>query len=294
MVEDISASDRCVIPTSILRRIPGCAGGEAPLRVQILHGGRNVNRNLRIDTRAGRFVLRRRICEGPRPGADSLREMACHRAAAAVGVAPAVLDVAPDGRWILMDYIDGGTWTPMQLQTVEGLRTLGARLQRLHAITPPTGLAEFDPVSISTEQAQAILERDPAAAAHVDTLVARTQQLALDCAAFAARPVTTHGDLNVGNLVGSVPMLVDWEYAQLADPVWDLACLSIYYPGLRLRGEELLGAAGSTDANGAVRLRLHTDLFDTLNRLWEKPQGHRSVRPDSTAETLAGGLPYPR
>jgi aminoglycoside phosphotransferase (APT) family kinase protein len=142
MVEraDISASDRWVIPLSILRRIPGCAEGEAPLNVQPLHGGRSVNLNLRIDTRLGRFVLRQRIWEGPRPGADPLREVACHRAAAAAGVAPAVLDAAPDGSWILMDYVEGGMWNPARLQTPEGLRTLGASLRRLHTITPPSGL----------------------------------------------------------------------------------------------------------------------------------------------------------
>src|SRR5215467_6550806 len=277
MVEDISASDRWVIPASVLRRIPGCAGGEAPLSVQLLHGGRNVNRNLCIDTRAGRFVLRQRIREGPRPGVDPLREVACQRAAAAAGVAPAVLAAAPDGSWILMDYVEGGMWTPSRLQAPEGLRTLGACLQRLHAMTPPRGLAAFYPVSIATGQAQAILQHVPAAAAQVNALVARTRQLALDCAAFAVAPVTTHGDLNAGNLVGPVPMLVDWEYAQLADPVYDLACLSVYYPGLRLPGGKLLGMAGITDANGAVRLRLHAQLFDNLNRLWEQAEALRQA-----------------
>jgi aminoglycoside phosphotransferase (APT) family kinase protein len=245
------------------------------LRVRLLHGGRKVNRNLCIDTRAGRFVLRQRIWKGPRPGADSLREVACHRTAAAAGVAPAVLDAAPDGSWILMDYVEGGMWTPPQLQASDGLRTLGACLQRLHAITPPPGLAAFDPVSIATGQAQAILERDPAAAEQVDTLVARTRRLSVDCAAFAATPVTTHGDLVASNVIGPVPMLVDWEYAQLADPVYDLACLSIYYQGLRRRGGELLGAAGITDANATARLRLHAELFDGLNRLWEQAQALR-------------------
>lgn len=275
MVEDVPESDRWEIPGSVLRRIPGCAGGEAPLSVRLLLGGRNVNRNLRIDTRAGRFVLRQRILEGPRPGADPLRELACHCAAAAAGLAPAVFDAASDGRWILMDYIEGGPWTPVQLLAFEGLRALGARLQRLHAITPPEGLAAFDPVCIAVGQAQAILKRDPAAAAQIDTLVARTRQLAVDCAAFAAAPVTTHGDLNASNLIGPVPMLVDWEYAQLADPVYDLACLSVYYPGLRLRGGELLGAAGITDTNGPVRLGLHAELFGTLNRLWERAEALR-------------------
>jgi aminoglycoside phosphotransferase (APT) family kinase protein len=275
MVEDISASDRWVIPASVLRRIPGCAGGEAPLSVQLLHGGRNVNHNLRIDTRVGRFVLRQRIREGPRPGADPVREVACQRAAAAAGVAPAVLDAAPNGSWILMDYVDGEMWTPPRLQAAEGLRTLGACLQRLHAITPPKGLAAFDPLSIAKEQAQAILERDPAAAAQVDALVARTRQLAADCAAYDAPLVTTHGDLNASNLIGPVPILVDWEYAQLADPVYDLACLSVYYPGLRPRGGELLDMAGITDANGIMRLRLHARLFDSLNQLWEYAETSR-------------------
>src|SRR5215831_10854281 len=182
MVEDISASDRWVTPASVLRRIPGWAEGEAPLSVQPLHGGRNVNRNLRMDTRVGRFVLRQRIREGPRPGADPLCEVACHRAGAAAGVAPAVLDAAPDGSSILMDYVEGGMWTPPLLQAPEGLRTLGACLQRPHAITPSKGLAVFDPVSIATGQAEAILERDPAAAAQVNALVAHTQQLEVDCA----------------------------------------------------------------------------------------------------------------
>jgi aminoglycoside phosphotransferase (APT) family kinase protein len=272
MVEDIPESDCSVIPASVLQRIPGCADGEAPLHVQLLHGGRKANRNLRIDTRAGRFVLRQRIWEGARPGADPLRELACHRTAAAAGVAPAVLDAAPDGSWILMDYVKGEMWTATRLQTSEGLRTLGARLRRLHAIKPPPGLGAFDPVSIATGQAKAILERDPAAADQVDSLVVRTQQLAVHCAAFAATPVTTHGDLTASNVIGPVPMLVDWEYAQLADPVYDLACLSIYYPGLRRRGAELLDAAGITDANATLRLLWHVDLFDSLNRLWEKAQ----------------------
>jgi Phosphotransferase enzyme family len=174
MVEDISPSVRRLIPASVLRRIPGCARGEAPLSVQLLRGGRNVNRNLRIDTRVGRFVLRQRIWEGPRPGADPLCELACHRAAAGAGVAPAVLDAAPDGSWILMDYVEGGTWTSSRLHASEGL---GICLNRLHAISPPAEIGVFDPVSIATEQTRAILARDPAAGARVNTLLARTRRL---------------------------------------------------------------------------------------------------------------------
>ena len=74
-------------------------------------------------------------------------------------------------------------------------------------------------------------------------------------------------------------MLVDWEYAQLADPVYDLACLSTYYPGLRLREGDLLGMGGITDADGAVRLRLHAQLFDSVNKLWEQAEALRQAQP---------------
>jgi aminoglycoside phosphotransferase (APT) family kinase protein len=182
-----------------------------------------------------------------------------------------------------MDYVEGGMWTPLRLQATEGLRALGACLQRLHATTPPPRLAAFDPVSIATGQAQVILERDPAAAEQVDTLVARTRQLWVDCAAFAAAPVTTHGDLVASNVIGPVPMLVDWEYAQLADPVYDLACLSIYYPVLRRRGDELLRAAAITGANATARLQLHAELFDCLNGLWEQAQAPPRSSDDGSA-----------
>jgi aminoglycoside phosphotransferase (APT) family kinase protein len=188
-----------------------------------------------------------------------------------------VLDAAPDGSWILMDYVEGGMWTPLRLRAAEGLRTLGASLQRLHAVTPPTQIAAIDPVSIVMGHTQAILDRDPTAAAQVNALAARTRQLAADCASFAVTPVTTHGDLNASNLIGPLPMLVDWEYAQLADPVYDLACLCVYYPGLRPRDRELLSAAGVDDANGAARLRLHAQLFDSLNTLWEMAEASRQA-----------------
>jgi hypothetical protein len=38
----------------------------------------------------------------------------------------------------------------------------------------------------------------------------------------------------------------------------------------------LLGAAGINEADGAVRLRLHAELFDSLNRLWEQAEALHS------------------
>jgi hypothetical protein len=76
-------------------------------------------------------------------------------------------------------------------------------------------------------------------------------------------------------------MLVDWEYAQLADPVCDLACPSVYYPGLRLRGGELLGMAGITDAKASCGCGCNARLFDSLNQLWEYAETSRLAECDA-------------
>ena len=135
-----------------------------------------------------------------------MREVACHRAAAAAGAAPAVLDAAPDCSWILVDYVEGGIWTPPCRD--------GHRIERPEALRGRYRVQALEMGAQGAQalgQAQAIFERDPAAAAQVNALLARTRQLAVDCAAFAVTPVITHGDLNASNLIGSVPMLVDWE-----------------------------------------------------------------------------------
>jgi hypothetical protein len=57
-------------------------------------------------------------------------------------------------------------WTPPRLQAPEGLRTLGACLQRLHAITPPKGpFAEMNESGASASKPPTIISlSDPFAA----------------------------------------------------------------------------------------------------------------------------------
>lgn len=287
MGEDLSASDLEVIPAAALQTILACSG--APVAVRPLRGGRGVNRTLCITTRAGRLVLKQRIGSEPRPGADAAREVACQRVGAAVGAAPAVFGAAPDASWILMECVAGAVWTARRLQAEEELRRLCVCLRRLHGAPPPEGVAPFDPMAIAAGQARAILARDPAARGPVDAALTRTRELAAACAGVKARPVTTHGDLHAGNLIGPGPMLVDFEYAQLADPVYDLACLCVYHPALAPRGGALLAMAGISDGDGALRLARYRELFGCLNRLWHRAQELRGAPQAGAGENAGDG-----
>lgn len=90
-------------------------------------------------------------------------------------------------------------------------------------------------------------------------------------------------------------MLVDFEYAQLADPVYDLACLCVYHPALAPRGGALLAMAGMlamagiSDGEGALRLARYRELFGCLNRLWYRAQELRGAPHAGAGENAGEG-----
>ena len=64
--------------------------------------------------------------------------------------------------------------------------------------------------------------------------------------------------------------LLDWEYAQRADPLYDVACALAYYPQAHPQAAMLLAAAGLTGAGHTVRLEAAIRVYDGLSRLWHR------------------------
>jgi aminoglycoside phosphotransferase (APT) family kinase protein len=250
-----------MIDPALLRRVPGCEDGAPALAITPLPDGGRRNRVLRIDTPRGSFVLRQRPApDAEQPGASALDELAAHRCAASAGIAPTVLAAAEDGHWLLMHHVAGAVWDRSQLAQPARLAALLGRLQRLHALPPPA-ITPYDPVRILEGQRRLV----PAAVGAAD--LAEAARL---WGPFAAEErVLNHGDLSVANLVGEDPVLVDWEYAQLAPRGYDLACLLTYYPELAGLIPPAHGAGeGDTAARGRVA-RLQA-LFALLDAVWTR------------------------
>ncbi len=257
-----------MIPPELLALVPGCGQGRPPRLVDALPGGHGRNEILRIDTLQGRFVWRRRLGALDRPGALARAELAAHRRAAAAGLAPGVVAAAADARWILMEFVDAPPWTEAGLQDDGALERLGRRLAILHSLAVPAEVAAAEPPAMAEGYLAVARNRDAAAAAMLEPLADEVRRMTEDLAAGAQRSVLVHGDLMASNLLGPLPVLVDWEYAQIADPAWDVACLLSYYPFLESRLDRLLGGAGLDDAETRARILLQGRRFVLLNRLW--------------------------
>ena len=144
-----------------------------------------------------------------------------------------------DGRpYVLMARIDGD-----RIEKVAGTvpdHQLAASavevLKQIHALAPArTGIGDEEPQPLAAELARWgwLMERAP------EELVGRAPVLAARLAEHqpeARVPTLVHGDYHYGNMLfrdGRVVGVLDWEIAQLGQPLLDLACLSVVAQGGR-------------------------------------------------------------
>lgn len=256
-----------MIPAAILALVPGCEE-RPPISVQALPGGRGCNQVCRVDTDAGRFVLRQRRRPLDRPGAAAQTELRSQMAAAAAGFAPRIITAAPDGSWLLMDFIDAPLWTEDQLHSPEGVERLGLRLAQLHGLPVPM-VPQLDAAGIAEGYLQQLHDRAPGLAEQYEPVLEQVQYLSSAIDGLASRAVLNHADLQPANMLGPEPVLIDWEYAQVADPTYDIACLLTYYPRLELQLPRLLECAGLAAPGHKEAVGLQRRRFACLNQLWE-------------------------
>lgn len=257
-----------MIAGELLHRVPGCEDGEPPFSQELIGGGR-VNRSYLVRTRRGRFVVRLNDNSGVDPGLDRERELALHGAAAAAGIAPPIIYAAPDHSCLITEFIEGRLWTPHYFSRMRDLRSLGQRLRALHAVTPPP-LAHFDPLATARRYADAVIAAEPDEAGRIEHLLERGAE-SLAHSGYGRRGATiVHGDLQHGNvLTADRVYFIDWEYAQVGDPMLDLACILAYYPRSVPHGALLLEASGLAGTGATPEMLGELgNVFTLINYLW--------------------------
>jgi aminoglycoside phosphotransferase (APT) family kinase protein len=157
-----------------------------------------------------------------------------------------------DGRpFYLVEAIDG-----VRIELVSGSvpdREIAASavevLRRLQSVPlESTGIGDESPVPLSQEVARWgwLMERAPA------ELTGDAPELARRLLATAppeGRPVLVHADYHYGNMLfrgGQVVALLDWEIAQLGQPLLDLACLAVVAQSASLGEHQVPGGGAVT------------------------------------------------
>ncbi len=258
-------------PAWALERVPGLSGGQRPHRVHRLGGG-TVNEVFQVISAEGSYVVRLDGAAWRRPGVDRQREQTLHRVAATAGIAPEIIVCDPKQQGLMVTrYQPGRTWDGADYADMRHLQRLGERLGVLHRLPVPP-LEPFDPLAVGQSY---MLRVAPALRADAEPVIRRLTRLSADLAGAAALPAIVHGDLWEGNLLdGGRLWLLDWEYAQVTDPLMEIAGLLAYYPVAQRHQTELMAAAGMNPVEPAV-LADRVNIYRILNWLWRLARGER-------------------
>jgi thiamine kinase-like enzyme len=218
-------------------------------------GGGITNHNFRVDVQGASFVLRIGGAETGLLGIDRVVEREASVAAAALGIAPEVVAfVEPEGH-LVTRFVEGVVGQ-VSIEDAAGL------LRRLHA--GPAIRGRFDALAVVDEYDQRARARGvipPAAFAEARSIGAAV------AARLGKRPTTLcHNDLLAANFIAGADRtwIVDWEYAGMGDPAFDLANFAVSH-GLDEEGDaELLRAYGSKEAEIHVLMRYLSDFREAM------------------------------
>jgi aminoglycoside phosphotransferase (APT) family kinase protein len=237
-------------PTQIVERIwPGRGATVEPL------GGGITNHNFRVEVGDGTFVLRVGGEDTQLLGIDRESEHAASLVAAQLGLAPEVVTFLEPEGYLVTRFVEGEVG-------VVDVAQAGTALRRLH--DGPAIPSRFDSFRV-VEAYHAIagergVDTPPAYgwASEIAQQVEEQRRGAPLC--------PCHNDLLSANFIaaGRRLWIVDWEYAGMGDPFFDLGNFAVNHE-LDADGERLLlESYGSEDAASLTLMRFMSDFREAM------------------------------
>lgn len=194
------------------------------VKLSSLYGG-ITNENYRAEVNGEVFVLRLNGASGPALGIDRARELRCARIAAALGVGPEVVACKPG--LLVTRFVEGLTLSAAACAQPAFLARIAAAIRRFHQGTRfPGAFSPFATVRRYHAAARRKGVRFPAALPEV---LSRMKRIESALSAAKAGAVPCHNDLLASNLIdaGGAIRILDWEYAAMGDPFFDLGNFAV-------------------------------------------------------------------
>ena len=218
-------------------------------------GGGITNRNFKVETDGRRFVLRIGGKDTELLGIDRSAEHAASRIAGDLGLGPEVVAfVEPEG-YLVTQYVDG------EVGKVDVAR-VGAALRLLH--DGPAFPGHFDSFRVVEAYRATAAEHGIGVPSAYEPAKELANQIEHRRSHVPRRPC--HNDLLNANFIddGGRLVLVDWEYAGMGDPFFDLGNFAVNHELTEESEQALLSAYGSNDADALVLMRFMSDFREAM------------------------------
>ena len=229
------------------------------------------NENWLVRAAGGAWVVRIGNPRSAQLQIDRRAEQVALRAAAHAGLGPLLTFCDPERQWLVTEYLGGAAWTARQVRQQENIVKIAAMLRKLHALPKPPGARHVDLHAILSGYWNELMATGLGARTGAAKQRARARHLAAELATDAVTCLC-HNDLHHLNVVereDGALRLVDWEYAGIGDPYFDLASVCCYHAFNDADRAALLRAYLGADRRAALE-RLHRMcwLFDYIRELW--------------------------
>jgi thiamine kinase-like enzyme len=258
-------------PDDIERLCRAIVPGTGAIEVQALANGL-ISETYRVVRDGHSYALKTAAPQRGDFGLDLAWEAQVLERAGSLGLAPPLVYCDLE-RAVLSRWVAGRTWSPLEVRRAANITKIAQLLRRVHALLVPLPPRVMSPRSWIQVYGAALSRHSPGAfeGALRAAAESRLQQLA-DLPAAAG--VVCHSDLHAMNVMQAdeILTLLDWEYAHVSDPLWDLAGWAANNDLEPETQRELLmnylGIAPS--AAEWQRLRLLTWLYDYVCLLWSE------------------------
>ena len=230
-------------------------------------GGGITNHNVKVTRPDGVFVLRVTGRDTELLGIDRSVEHEATRAAAAVGVGPRVVRfVEPEG-WLVTEFVEGSIPAPEVLREPAQLERVASTLRRFHDGRAIPG--RFESLAVVEAYRDTARARGADVPSEFDDALDVARRIAERRAEVTRRPC--HNDLLNANFIddGARLRIVDWEYAGMGDPLFDLANFAVNHElGPDERATLVRAYTGETNDADLEALDLMRFMSDFREAMW--------------------------
>jgi thiamine kinase-like enzyme len=195
--------------------------------IRALEGGVS-NRNLLVNFGGSDYVVRLPGKDTELLGIDRESERLATRRAADLEMAPKVAAMLDDPPCLVTCYVEGRTLTPEELREPGVVAEVASSLRAFHDSDLELP-ARFRPHELVRRYADHVKARGAALPAGLEGWLERAAQIAAALGDHPEhRPRPTHNDLLAANFLATDHgvVIVDWEYAGMGDPFFDLGSLA--------------------------------------------------------------------